>query len=121
MAFVLVIGLLPSAAFGEGRTTDGNTNDGNGAPNDDQVGINLYSGNQDYSYIEELLANDSSISFDTEKQTVLVIDVDAVQSEHLKSLNIYQADERIKEYELSFGVSINGKLVENGQTYYLVG
>ena len=74
---------------------------------------------QGYNYIKALLLNDDSISFAPDTQTFLVIDVDAVQSEHLASLNVYQAEERIKEYELTFDVSINGTPIANGQTYYL--
>ncbi len=74
----------------------------------------------DKTTIKELLINNDSISFDSDKQTFLIIDVDAVQSEHLASLNIYQAEERIKEHELTFDVSIDDTPVGRGQTYYLI-
>ena len=70
--------------------------------------------------IEKLLSNDESISFNPKTQTFVAVDVDAVQSEHLKSMDIYQADERIKEYELEFDIAINGTAIGEGQTYYLV-
>lgn len=85
-----------------------------------QEEANSASENQEYDYIKDLLTNDDKISFDTDTQTFLVIDVDAVQSEHLASLNIYQAEERIKEHELTFDVSIDDTPVGNGQTYYLI-
>ena len=53
----------------------------------------------EYDYIADLLKNDNSISFDPATQTYLVVDVDAVQTEHMKSLNIYQAEENIKDYD----------------------
>lgn len=74
----------------------------------------------DKTTIKELLINNDSISFDSNKQTFLMIDVDAVQSEHLASLNIYQAEERIKEHELTFDVSIDDTPVGRDQTYYLI-
>ena len=74
----------------------------------------------DKTTIKELLINNDSISFDSDKQTFLMIDVDAVQSEHLASLNIYQAEERIKEHELTFDVSIDDTPVGRDQTYYLI-
>ena len=74
----------------------------------------------DKTTIKELLINNDSISFDSDKQTFLIIDVDAVQSEHLASLNIYQAEERIKKYELTFDVSIDDTPVGRDQTYYLI-
>ena len=73
----------------------------------------------DQKAIEDLLIKDASISFDPDKQTFVAVDVDAVQSEHLKSMNIYQADECIKEYELEFDIAINGTAIGEGQTYYL--
>lgn len=79
-----------------------------------------FSSDQDYADIKAILTQDDSISFDPDTQTFLVIDVDAVQSEHLASLNIYQAEELIKEHELTFDVSINDTPVGNGQTYYLI-
>ena len=79
-----------------------------------------FSSDQDYADIKAILTQDDSISFDPDTQTFLVIDVDAVQSEHLASLNIYQAEERIKEYELTFDVSIDDTPVGRGQTYYLI-
>ena len=85
----------------------------------EQEEVVSYSTEQGYNYIKALLLNDDSISFAPDTQTFLVIDVDAVQSEHLASLNVYQAEERIKEYELPFDVSINGTPIANGQTYYL--
>ena len=85
-----------------------------------QEETNSDSENQEYEYIKDLLTYDESIAFNPDTQTFLVIDVDAVQSEHLASLHIYQAEERIKEHELTFDVSINGTPVDNGQTYYLV-
>lgn len=74
----------------------------------------------DKTTIKELLINNDSISFDSDKQTFLIIDVDAVQSEHLASLNIYQAEECIKKYELTFDVSIDDTPVGRDQTYYLI-
>lgn len=79
-----------------------------------------FSSDQDYADIKAILTQDDSISFDPDTQTFLMIDVDAVQSEHLASLNIYQAEERIKEHELTFDVSIDDTPVGNGQTYYLI-
>lgn len=79
-----------------------------------------FSSDQDYADIKEILTQDDSISFNPDTQTFLIIDVDAVQSEHLASLNIYQAEERIKEHELTFDVSIDDTPVGNGQTYYLI-
>ena len=107
LSAVMIISLLPTAAF----AADGQTQIGR----DEEV-----SSNEDYAYIEKLLAHDNSISFDPERQTFLVIDVDAVQSENLKQMNIYKAEEHIKEYELIFDVSINDAPVAAGQTYYLV-
>ena len=120
MACALIVGLLPTTAFAEARAlakTDDAESDGSAfgqERNDD------YSSSQEYGYIGELLANDSSVSYNPNTQTFLAIDVDAVQSEHLASLGIYQADEHIKEHELSFDVSINGVSVGQGQAYYLV-
>lgn len=79
-----------------------------------------FSSDQDYVDIKAILTQDDSISFDPDTQTFLMIDVDAVQSEHLASLNIYQAEERIKEHELTFDVSIDDTPVGRDQTYYLI-
>ena len=79
-----------------------------------------FSSDQDYADIKEILTQDDSISFNPDTQTFLIIDVDAVQSEHLASLNIYQAEERIKEHELTFDVSIDDTPVGRDQTYYLI-
>ena len=73
----------------------------------------------EYDYIADLLKNDNSISFDPATQTYLVVDVDAVQTEHMKSLNIYQAEENIKDYDYQIDVSINGTPVGKDATYYL--
>ena len=79
-----------------------------------------FSSDQDYADIKAILTQDDSISFDPDTQTFLMIDVDAVQSEHLASLNIYQAEEHIKEHELTFDVSIDDTPVGRDQTYYLI-
>lgn len=79
-----------------------------------------FSSDQDYADIKAILTQDDSISFNPDTQTFLIIDVDAVQSEHLASLNIYQAEERIKEHELTFDVSIDDTPVGRDQTYYLI-
>mgnify|MGYP004566098017 CR=1 FL=1 len=120
MAFALIVGLLPTAAFAEGRALTKNDDAESGESAFGQEKTDDYSENQEYGYIGKLLADDSDVSYDPDTQTFLVIDVDAAQSEHLASLGIYQADEHIKEHELSFDVSINGVSVGQGQAYYLV-
>ncbi len=118
---VMTVGLFPSGiAHAQGNTHTENCYADGGELICGQEDVDAYSENQEYDYIKDLLTNDDKISFDTDTQTFLVIDVNAVQSEHLASLNIYQAEECIKEYELTFDISINDTPLGNGQTYYLV-
>ena len=70
--------------------------------------------------IKELLMRDSSLSFDPNTQTYLAVSVDADQTEHMKSLHIYQADEHIKGHDLPFTIRINNANIGKGQIYYLV-
>lgn len=73
-----------------------------------------------FNDIRNLLMQDDSISFHPDTQTILVVSAEAEQSEHMKSLNIYQAEEHIKAHELPFAVRINGEPVKEGDCYYLV-
>lgn len=118
---VMMVGLLPAGiAHAQGHTHSEDCYAQGGELICGEEDATTFSSDQDYADIKAILTQDASISFDPDTQTFLVIDVDAVQSEHLASLNIYQAEERIKEHELTFDVSINDTPVGNGQTYYLI-
>ena len=117
----MMVGLLPAGiAHAQGHTHSEDCYAQGGELICGEEDATTFSSDQDYADIKAILTQDASISFDPDTQTFLVIDVDAVQSEHLASLNIYQAEERIKEHELTFDVSINDTPVGNGQTYYLI-
>lgn len=117
----MMVGLLPAGiAHAQGHTHSEDCYAQGGELICGEEDATTFSSDQDYADIKAILTQDDSISFDPDTQTFLVIDVDAVQSEHLASLNIYQAEERIKEHELTFDVSINDTPVGNGQTYYLI-
>lgn len=118
---VMMVGLLPAGiAHAQGHTHSEDCYAQGGELICGEEDATTFSSDQDYADIKAILTQDDSISFDPDTQTFLIIDVDAVQSEHLASLNIYQAEERIKKYELTFDVSIDDTPVGRDQTYYLI-
>ncbi len=119
LSVIMVLGLLTITTFAD----DVRIRETRELPVDYKEEIAVTNGdadNLDYDYITDLLLNDDNISFDSDTQSYLVIDMDAELTENFKSLNIYKAEERIKEYELTFDVSINDTPVGDGYTYYLV-
>lgn len=117
----MMVGLLPAGiAHAQGHTHSEDCYAQGGELICGEEDDTTFSSNQDYADIKAILTQDDSISFDPDTQTFLMIDVDAVQSEHLASLNIYQAEEHIKEHELTFDVSIDDTPVGRDQTYYLI-
>lgn len=85
-----------------------------------EYSVSEYS-DSEYGYIQELLMNDESVSFNPETQSVIVIDVSTEQSKFLKELNIENAETYIHDYDdYWFQVKINGNLLEEGYPYYYI-